>query len=80
MCQAVAHRRVKTKFKNHRPKLKVVAAQEILTVVILLEKFGVLDRRSLMGGGQLRDGRTWRFNFIFTFLYIFFLLRRTTAG
>ena len=33
-----------------------------------------------MGGGQLRDGRTWRFNFILTVLYDFFLLRRTTAG
>ena len=25
-----------------------------------------------MGGGQLGDGRTWRFNFIFPFLYLFF--------
>ena len=29
-----------------------------------------------MGGGQLRDGRTWRFNFIFPFLYIYFFVKK----
>ena len=29
-----------------------------------------------MGGGQLRDGRTWRFNFILTFLYDFFFVEK----
>ena len=29
-----------------------------------------------MGGGQLRDGRTWRFNFIFPFLYLFFSVKK----